>query len=114
MYLMAAVRVGDVLCVRYKVGELLLRLFLRGTGDISEILRHIGRQRTGRDHRRDLWPPGPDPQTIRSGAFSVLARRRAFGQSCHLRRSFLGLDTEPRLPGRRLQSAFAVSTTVQA
>ena len=35
VYLVAAVRVGDVLCVRHEPGELLLGLFLRGV--ISEV-----------------------------------------------------------------------------
>jgi hypothetical protein len=50
MYLVAAVRVGDVLCVRHEMGELLLRLFLRGIGDVAEMLWHVGRQRAGRNH----------------------------------------------------------------
>jgi hypothetical protein len=50
VYLVAAVRVGDVLCVRHEVGELLLSLFLRGIGDVAEVLRHVGRQRAGRNH----------------------------------------------------------------
>jgi hypothetical protein len=37
VYLVTAVRVGDVLCVRNEMGELLLRIFLRGIGDVAEV-----------------------------------------------------------------------------
>ena len=43
MYFVAAVRIGDVLCVEHKVGELLLRLFLRSIGDVAEVWRNITR-----------------------------------------------------------------------
>jgi hypothetical protein len=41
MYLVAAIRVGDVLCVGHKLGELFLRFFLRGIGDVAEIWGNI-------------------------------------------------------------------------
>jgi hypothetical protein len=58
MYFVAAVRVGDVLSIRHKPGEPLLRLFLGGIGDIAEVRRYVGRQLAFRDHRRDLRAPG--------------------------------------------------------
>ena len=37
MDIVAAVRLGDVLCVRHETRELLLRHLLRGIGDVAEI-----------------------------------------------------------------------------
>jgi hypothetical protein len=39
----AAVRVADVFRVRHELGEPLLRLFLRGIGDVAEVRRHVSR-----------------------------------------------------------------------
>jgi hypothetical protein len=41
MYLVTAICFDDVLCVRHKLGELFLRLFLCGIGDVTEICRNI-------------------------------------------------------------------------
>jgi hypothetical protein len=40
-YLVAALGVSDVLRVRHKLGEPLLRLFLRGIGDVPEVGRNV-------------------------------------------------------------------------
>ena len=58
VYLVAAVRVGDVFRVRHEVGELFLGLFLRGVGDVTEIRWNASREFAFSDHRRDLRPPG--------------------------------------------------------
>jgi hypothetical protein len=41
MYLVAAIRVGDVLCVGHKLGELFLRFFLRGIRNVPEVWWNI-------------------------------------------------------------------------
>ena len=41
VYFMAAVRVGDVFRVRHELGELRLRLFLRGICDVAEVRRNV-------------------------------------------------------------------------
>jgi len=43
MYFVAAFRIGYVLWVRHKLGELLLRFFLRSIGDVAEVWRNIVR-----------------------------------------------------------------------
>ena len=43
MYFVAAVCIGDVLRVGHKLGELLLRFFLRSIGDVAEVWRNITR-----------------------------------------------------------------------
>ena len=43
MYFVAAVRIGDVLCVGHKLGELFLRIFLPSIGDVAEVWRNISR-----------------------------------------------------------------------
>jgi hypothetical protein len=43
MYLVAAIRFGDVLCFRHKRGQLFLCFFLRGIGDVTEVWRNIFR-----------------------------------------------------------------------
>ena len=50
VYLVAAVRVGDVFRIRHELGELLLGLFLRGIGDVAEVRRHISREYARRNH----------------------------------------------------------------
>src|SRR5581483_3215288 len=39
----AAIRISDVLRVRHKLGKLLLRFFLRGVGDVTEVWRNVTR-----------------------------------------------------------------------
>jgi hypothetical protein len=95
--LVAAVRLGDVLCVRHETSELLLRRFLRGIGDVAEILRHVGRQRAGRNHRRDLRSPAP----VRGQHDQrELAQRR---RGAHLVEAAIDVD---RFKGRVLGYAF--------
>src|SRR5215467_8728872 len=43
VYLVATMRIGDVLCVRHKRRKLVLRLFLRGISDVPEIWWNIFR-----------------------------------------------------------------------
>jgi hypothetical protein len=50
VYLVAAIRVGDVLCVWHELGELLLGLFLRGVGDIAEVRWNVSWQFAFNDH----------------------------------------------------------------
>lgn len=41
VYLVAAIRVGNVLCVGHKLGEAFLRLFLRRIGDVPKVYWNI-------------------------------------------------------------------------
>ena len=70
VYLVAAVRVGDVLCVRHELGELLLGLFLRGVGDVAEVQRNVSWQSCLQ--RSLTGPDGPQgrsaDKTIRGSA----------------------------------------------
>ncbi len=42
VYFVAAIRVGNVLFIRHKLGEPFLRFLLCGIGDIAEVRRDIG------------------------------------------------------------------------
>src|SRR6266481_2603562 len=82
MYFVAAVRVGDVLSIRHKPGEPLLRLFLRRIGDVAEVRRYVSRQLAFGDHRRDLRAPGSVRRQHDQGGVDAVAERRGPGQSC--------------------------------
>jgi hypothetical protein len=56
--LVAAVRIGDVFCVRHELSEPILGLLLRGIGDVAGVRRNVSGQHACRNHGRNLWPPG--------------------------------------------------------
>ena len=82
MYFVAAVRVGDVLSIRHKPGEPLLRLFLRRIGDVAEVRRYVQPAACLRRSSTGSEAPGSVRRQHDQGGVDAVAERRGPGQSC--------------------------------